>query len=262
MNTDWRSYPFRLVADGSRLEFPAAEGEHADQESDTWFIAGELIGATGRSFAFFTIFNKNRPSGTVVADFYTMALFDCDAGAYGTYTDYDMPPASTRPDVRSKLLAAAGHLDIRYDSGAGTVAWTTRRDDAGESGAYTDPCPPALAVPPGGSADGAGFDCRTNSLAGAGWCVDAQRQDHLFRSARHVFVFPDRNGDDWDTVLGALCEQVSGNAGHVDRQWFPKYVGGGGTGGYPRARSHEWRTINLDNGVDREYSETVRPRGR
>ena len=45
-------------------------------------------------------------------------------------------------------------------------------------------------------------------------------------------------------------EQVSGTAGHVDRQWFPKYAGGGGTGGDPRARSHEWRTINFDNGVD------------
>jgi predicted secreted hydrolase len=49
---------------------------------------------------------------------------------------------------------------------------------------------------------------------------------------------------------GQVCEQVSGEAGHVDRQWFPKYAGGGGTGGDPRARSHEWRTINLDNGID------------
>ncbi|HET9875962.1 MAG TPA: secreted hydrolase, partial [Mycobacterium sp.] len=49
---------------------------------------------------------------------------------------------------------------------------------------------------------------------------------------------------------GDIHEPVAGEAGHVDRQWFPKYAGGGGTGGDPRARSHEWRTINLDNGVD------------
>jgi predicted secreted hydrolase len=49
---------------------------------------------------------------------------------------------------------------------------------------------------------------------------------------------------------GDLVEQVSGDAGHVDRQWFPRYAGGGGSGGDPRARSHEWRTINFDNGVD------------
>ena len=49
---------------------------------------------------------------------------------------------------------------------------------------------------------------------------------------------------------GDRHEDVSGSAGHIDRQWFPRYAGGGGTGGDPRARSHEWRTINLDNGVD------------
>ena len=27
------------------MDFPAAEGLHGDQESDTWFIAGELTGA-------------------------------------------------------------------------------------------------------------------------------------------------------------------------------------------------------------------------
>ena len=69
MNDDWRSYPFQLVPGDSQLDFPAAEGEHPDQESDTWFIAGQLDAAeSGRSFAFLTIFNKNRPGGTIVAD--------------------------------------------------------------------------------------------------------------------------------------------------------------------------------------------------
>jgi hypothetical protein len=49
---------------------------------------------------------------------------------------------------------------------------------------------------------------------------------------------------------GDTVEEVSGSSGHVDRQWFPKYAGGGGAGGDPRSRSHEWRTINFDNGVD------------
>ena len=35
MTSDWRSYPFRLVPGDHQLEFPAAEGEHPDQESDT-----------------------------------------------------------------------------------------------------------------------------------------------------------------------------------------------------------------------------------
>jgi hypothetical protein len=49
---------------------------------------------------------------------------------------------------------------------------------------------------------------------------------------------------------GAIEETVAGDAGHVDRQWFPKYAAAGGPGGDPRSCSHEWRTINLDNGVD------------
>jgi len=76
---DWRSYPFELVPGDSQLDFPAAEGQHPDQESDTWFIAGELASAD-RSFAFLTIFNRNRPGGSIVADFYTLALFDLDTG--------------------------------------------------------------------------------------------------------------------------------------------------------------------------------------
>jgi predicted secreted hydrolase len=49
---------------------------------------------------------------------------------------------------------------------------------------------------------------------------------------------------------GALEEKVTGNAGHVDRQWFPLVANSGGPTGDIRSRAHEWRTINLDNGVD------------
>jgi predicted secreted hydrolase len=249
MSNDWRRYPFRLVADDRALDFPAAEGEHADQESDTWFIAGELTGATGRSFAFLTIFNKNRPGGTVVADFYTMALFDCDTGAYGTYTDYDMPPKNMRPDARPKLSMAAGHLDIHYQSSAGPVAWTTCRDDDGELQPYTyrvslrgvDQAGQSmeldLTVTPTRAPVPVGADTCNGKII----CFGQQDTYSYFQTgmAMHGTLR-------W----GELYERVSGSAGHVDRQWFPKYAGGGGTGGDPRARSHEWRTINLDNGVD------------
>jgi predicted secreted hydrolase len=249
MNNDWRRYPFRLVADDPALEFPAAEGEHTDQESDTWFIAGELTGSTGRSFAFLTIFNKNRPGGTIVADFYTMALFDCDNGTYGTYTDYDMPPASMRPDAHPKMSLAAGHLDIRYQSSAGPVAWTTCRDDDGELQPYTyrvtlrgidqagQPMELDLTVTP----------TRAPVPVGAG-----THNGKIICFGQHDTYSYFQTGMVMNGTLrwGEVNEQVSGRAGHVDRQWFPKYAGGGGTGGDPRARSHEWRTINLDNGVD------------
>ena len=248
-HTDWRRYPFRLVAGDDTLDFPVAEGEHPDQESDTWFIAGELTGTTGRSFAFLTIFNKNRPGGTVVADFYTMALFDCDTGAYGTYTDYDMPPASMRPDARRKLSMAARYLDIGYQSSAGPVAWTTCRDDEAELQPYTyrlsllgeDQAGQSMAldltVTPTRAPVPVGADTRSGKII----CFGQPDTYSYFQTgmAMHGTLH-------W----GEIRERVIGRAGHVDRQWFPKYAGGGGTGGDPRARSHEWRTINLDNGVD------------
>ncbi|MGH3561421.1 MAG: lipocalin-like domain-containing protein, partial [Mycobacterium sp.] len=248
--TQWYQYPFQLVPGDDRLEFPAAEGDHPDQESDTWFLAGQLsAAATGRAFAFLTIFNKNRPGGSVVADFYTMALFDLDAGEYGTYTDYDMPPANLRPGTRPKLSAATGHLDIGYDSGAGTAVWTTCRDRNAQLLPYTyrvslvgcdqtgrpmhldlDVTPTRAPVPLGASTYNGKIAC----------------------FGQHDTYSYFQTGMAMAGILrwGAICEEVTGRAGHVDRQWFPKYAGGGGTGGDPRARSHEWCTINLGNGMD------------
>src|SRR5271166_6547269 len=249
MNTDWRSYPFRLVHNDSALDFPAAEGEHADQESDTWFIAGELTGATGRSFAFLTIFNKNRPGGTVVADFYTMALFDCDIGAYGTYTDYDMPPKNMSPDARPKMSMAEGHLDIRYESSAGPVVWTTCRDDDGELQPYTYRVSLRGVDRAGQSME---LDLTVTPTRAPVPVGAATLNGKIVCFGQHDTYSYFQTGMAMTGTLrwGEVTEQVSGSAGHVDRQWFPKYAGGGGTGGDPRARSHEWRTINLDNGVD------------
>ena len=251
MNSDWRSYPFQLVPGDSQLNFPAAEGEHPDQESDTWFIAGQLDAAeSDRSFAFLTIFNKNRPGGTIVADFYTMALFDLDTGDYGTYTDYDMPPANLEPGAP----AQAGNGRRVTSTSPTTAAPAPRRG------------------PPAGMATGS---CCPTPTGSAWWA----RTTPVGRMRLDLAVTPTRaptpvgastyNGKivcfgQNDTYSyfqtgmamtgtlrwGEVVEQVSGSSGHVDRQWFPKYAGGGGTGGDPRARSHEWRTINFDNGVD------------
>jgi predicted secreted hydrolase len=249
MNGDWRSYPFQLVPGDSSLDFPAAEGEHPDQESDTWFIAGQLGAPEARrSFAFLTIFNKNRPGGTIVADFYTLALFDLDTGEYGTYTDYDMPPANMEPGAVPKLSMAAGHLDLEYRSGAGVASWTIRRTEAGELLPYTyrtalvgedhagkamrldlDVTPTRVPTPVGASTYNGKITC--------------------FGQADTYSYFQTGMTMTGTLRWGETTEQVSGSTGHVDRQWFPKYAGGG-DGSAPRTRSHEWRTINFDNGVD------------
>ncbi|CAM2909903.1 secreted hydrolase [Mycobacterium intermedium] len=249
MTDDWRSYPFHLVPGDELLTFPAAEGEHPDQESDTWFIAGQLDAAdTGRSFAFLTIFNKNRPGGSVVADFYTMALFDLDTGEYGTYTDYDMPPASMQPGAEPKLAAATGYLDLVYRSDAGPVSWTTCRDETGKLLPYTyrvslvgtDQVGQSMQLDLSVTATRAPTPLGASTYNGKIACFG---QDDTYSYFQTGMV-----------MVGTLCwgdrsEQVRGTAGHVDRQWFPKYAGGG-TGEPPRTRSHEWRTINFDNGVD------------
>ena len=249
MDSDWRSYPFQLVPGDAQLDFPAAEGEHPDQESDTWFIAGQLDAESGRALAFLTIFNKNRPGGTVVADFYTMALFDLDSGDYGTYTDYDMPPANMKPGAQRKLAMATGQLDLKYHSGAGTASWTTCRDDEGELLPYTyrislvgedhdgRPMRLDMAVTPTRVPTPVGASTYNGKMICFG-----QSDTYSYFQTGMAMTGTLRWGD--------VVEQVSGSAGHVDRQWFPKYAGGGGTGGDPRARSHEWRTINFDNGVD------------
>jgi CrtC N-terminal lipocalin domain len=249
LTSDWRSYPFQLVPGDPQLDFPAAEGQHPGQESDTWFIAGELAAAdTDRSFAFLTIFNRNRPGGSVVADFYTFALFDLDTGEYGTYTDYDMPPASIEPGATPKMSSAVGHLGVEYETGAGTARWTTSRDDGGELLPYT-------------------YDV---SLVGTDQSGQSMRLDLTVTPTRaptplgaaayngKIACFgQDDTYSYFQTGMmmtgtlrwGEAEERVSGTSGHVDRQWFPKYAGGG-TGEPPRTRSHEWRTINFDNGVD------------
>jgi len=246
----WCRYPFDLVPGDPQFCFPAAEGQHPGCESDTWFLAGELTGnRSGRTFAFLTIFNKNRPGHTVVADFYTFALFDLDNGTYGTYTDYDMPPANLRPGVSPKLSAEQGHLDLTYESGAGAAVWRACRD---EHDALL-PCTYDVALV---GADSAGEPMTlwlhvTSSRAPVPLGASTYNGKIACFGQDDTYSYFQTGMTMTGTLRwGPVEEPVSGNAGHVDRQWFPKYAGGGGTNGDPRARAHEWRTINLDNGVD------------
>jgi predicted secreted hydrolase len=246
---DWRRYPFELVAGDAQFRFPAAEASHPDCESDTWFLAGELAGDSGRRFAFLTIFNKNRPGQTVVADFYTFALFDLDNGTYGTYTDYDMPGAKPWSGASPKLSVAGDHLDMTYESGAGTAVWRTCRDERDELVPYTyevefvgtdragdrmrldlHVTPSRAPVPLGAAAYNGTIEC--------------------FGQAGTYSYFQTRMAMAGTLRWGSVEESVSGSAGHVDRQWFPVVANSGGPDGDIRSRSHEWRTINLDNGID------------
>jgi predicted secreted hydrolase len=247
---DWRSYPFRLVPSDDQFDFPAAEGTHADFESDTWYLAGFLKAAqSGRKFAFITIFNRNRPGGDVVADFHTFALFDVERGSYGTFTDYDMPPKNMEPGAQPKLTTAEGHLDLRYESSAGTTTWTTCRDDSGELIPYTYDYAAF-----GRDKDGAAMELRLHLTPNRPPVPVGGPLHH----GKIVACLQDDTYSYFQTGVqmtgllrwGELEEEVAGDSGHIDRQWFPQYAGGGGTGGDARGQAHEWHTISLDNGVD------------
>jgi len=258
---DWRRYPFELVADDPHFVFPAAEANHPTCESDTWFLAGELTGESGRTFAFLSIVNKNRPGQAVVADIYTFALFDLDTATYGTYTDYDMPSTNKPSGAQPKLCLSDEYLDITYHGGAGTAVWRTCRDDAGELRPYTY------------DVDLCGTDQNGNAMRLRLRVTPTRGPVPLGASAYNgtVECFGQANTHSYFqtgmTMMGTLSwgsvrEAVRGERGHVDRQWFPLVANDGGPTGDMRSRAHEWRTINLDNGVDlsiwRQFDRTNR----
>ncbi|MBV9512500.1 MAG: secreted hydrolase [Mycobacteriaceae bacterium] len=250
MAEDWRRYPFELVPCDAQFRFPAAEGEHPGYESDTWFLAGEVTGErTGREYAFLTIFNKNRLGHNIVADFHTFALFDLDNGTYGTCTDYDVPPASTQPGAVPKMSITVGHLGIAYAGAAGTSQWRACRDGEQQLVPYTYEV--ALV----------GLDQAGEKMQLSLHVTPTRAPVPLGASAHHGKIACFGQDDTYSyfqtgmTMAGTLRwggieDTVAGDAGHVDRQWFPRYAAAGGPGGDPRSRSHEWRTITLDNGTD------------
>jgi predicted secreted hydrolase len=247
---EWRRYPYQLVPGDIQLDFPAAEGTHTDYQSDTWYLAGHVTGVlSGREFAFISIFNRNRPGGDVVADFHTFAVFDITAGSYGTFTDYDMPPKNMAPDARQKLISAEGHLELRYESSAGTTTWSTCRDEAGQLIPFTYDFADF-----GSDKSGAPMELRLHvrpsrppvpvggSLYNGKIVACIQDDTYSYFQTGVALTGTLRWGDE--------TEEVVGHSGHIDRQWFPKYAGGGSTGGDARGQAHEWHTISLDNGVD------------
>jgi predicted secreted hydrolase len=248
-SADWRVYPFELVPGDPQLRFPAAEANHPDCESDTWFLAGELTAESGRRFAFLTIFNKNRPGQSLVADFYTFALFDLDNGSYGTYTDYDMPPANMVPGARPKMSFADDALEITYDSGAGTAAWRTRRDEQHRLMPYTYDVT-FVGTDSTGAAMRLDLHVTPSRAPVPLGAADYNGKIECFGQADTYSYFQTGMTMTGTLSWGAVEESVTGTAGHVDRQWFPLVANAGGPDGNVRARSHEWRTINLDNGVD------------
>ena len=160
-----------------------------------------------------------------------------------------MPGTNKKDASHPKLSFSDEHLDISYDCRAGTAVWRTCRDEQGDLEPYTydvslcgtdqhgapmkldlHVTPSRAPVPLGASAYNGAIEC--------------------FGQANTYSYFQTGMTMTGTLSWGDLTETVAGSAGHVDRQWFPKVANDGGPTGDIRSRAHEWRTINLDNGVD------------
>lgn len=243
----WKRYPFALSETDAELAFPAAEGDQG-AESNSYYVAGRLRGRrSGRRFAFLVIFAANDVRHRVRADFTTFALFDLDAGRYGTSTELDWP-RPLRWRRRHKLTVARGALDVRFESDHGASWWRNARDASGalRPFAYRLELAAEDAL---GQRMRLALDLETRKppmpvggadAAGVKTCF-AQTGTHSYFQSDVRFA----GGLEW----GDLREDVEGDAGWIDRQWAPRYFGVHGDRRSSRYR-HEWRAIHLDNGVE------------
>ena len=243
----WKRYPYVLVAEDPELTFPAAEGDQG-AESNTFYVAGRLRGrASGREWAFLTIFTFNDVRKRLRADFYTLALFDLASGAYATFSEDDLP-RPFRIRRRHKLSVARGHLDVAFRSAEGVSTWTTRRRpdgslepfsyalslcgrDAGDRRLHLELAldtfkPP---MPVGGTQAG-----------GVKTCIGQYGTHSYFQSDVRF-----RGTLEW----GDVREEVDGDSGWIDRQWTPRHLGIHNDWRSRRYR-HEWRQLHLDNGME------------
>jgi predicted secreted hydrolase len=247
VGADWRRYPFQLIPGDPELGFPAAEGDQG-AESNTYYVSGQLRGrASGRRWAFLTIFTYNNVRKWLRADFFTLALFDLDSGEYGTFSEFDLPRP---PRIRRayKLSVERGALGVSYDSQAGRSVWKARRDQAGNL------------VPFAYDAALVGRDQRGRSMrldlameAGkppvpVGGAEYGGTKTCMGQYGTHSYFQSDVRFSgtlEW----GDVREEVEGDSGWIDRQWTPRHLGT-----YSDRRSttyrHEWRQIHLDNGLE------------
>lgn len=243
----WRAYPFVLSPTDPELTFPAAEGNQG-AESNTYYVAGRLRGrATQREWAFLVIFTFNDVRKRLRADFYTFALFDLATGAYGTYSEYDLP-RPLRLRRRYKLSVASGSLDVAFASAHGASRWTTRRDADGTLVPFAYQVS-LVGRDAGGRRMAVDLELDTQKppmpvggaeYAGVKTCMGQYGTHSYFQSDVHF-----RGTLEWGDVRDA----VEGDSGWIDRQWTPRHLGVHSDRRNTGYR-HEWRQIHLDNGVE------------
>jgi hypothetical protein len=246
----WKRYPYVPDwGDPRQFTLPVADAERPDLGVSTYFVDGFLTGRTsGRQYAFMTIFTDVRVLRKLVrASFYTFALYDCDGGRYGTYTDEDFPrPPWIR--LRRKLAGDPDHLALRYAASAGTARWenATAADGTLRPFAWTLDLP---GVDHRGAAMRLVLDVDAarppaplggRALGGEMMFLGIERTWSYFQSGLVM-----RGDVHW----GDFGEEVEGSVGWIDRQWSSSDFSAKQDRQSTRFRN-EWRVIQLDSGWD------------
>jgi len=147
-----------------------------------------------------------------------------------------------------KIETSSTNLDITYESTAGNARWTNARDASGARRPFIYD----IYLP--------GTDTFGSGAFSLNMTADMLYQPLAFgastlKGVLTVFGEPGTfsYGQSRPSINGTITykgitEPVTGTLGHLDRQWFPLTpLFWTPTG---RQRSHEWRQINLENGVD------------
>ena len=237
----WKKYPYSIGPDYPQMTFPAAEANHPLDESDSWFVTGQLTGQrTGKNYQFVTIFDKNKIAA-ITFNFYQASIFDLRTGDYSTFTEYDLPL------VDPKLKSSNVKLDLSFRSSQGMATWHNVRYANGTDRPFL-----YEVHLPGIDKQNRSFNIEliidprkyptafgANQLKGVFTFYAQPRTHTYFQTGLQLFG---------NVTFNGVTEPVIGTMGHIDRQWFPLYSGIFTPTG--RQHSHEWRQINLENGID------------
>jgi hypothetical protein len=258
----WKRYPHAPAwGDPHWFTFPDCDGDARELGVQTYFVDGFLRGRrSGTQYAFMTVFTDARVmQRTTRFSFFSLALFDCDRGRYGTYTDFDAPRGGQGAGAGAGRLATApGHLDLRYAAPAGTSSW---RGAVASDGALR-PFAWQLALH-GVDHHGATMSLELDvdalrppaplggpALGGEMMFLGAARTWSYFQSGLRM-----RGRLTW----GDSGEEVEGEVGWIDRQWAEEDFAVHQDAASSRYRN-EWRVIQLDNGWDMScFHQYLRP---
>ena len=143
-----------------------------------------------------------------------MALFDLDTGDYGTYTDYDMPPANMEPGAQRKLAMAPGISTSATTAAPVPASWRTCRDERRRSAALHLSASAWSAGPRAAVAMRLDLARDANACTGAGGRADLQRQDRRASAKADTYSYFQTGMAMTGTLRGvSMIEKVTGSRG-------------------------------------------------